>query len=69
LKERVFTPEIARTTFLRAKVLNQEGETQEATSLFKQARDLRNSIPGAPKRSDAHLREKDFDELVTFFSR
>jgi hypothetical protein len=38
-------------------------------ALFKQARDFRNSITGVAKKSDSQLREKDFDNLVTFFCR
>ncbi|KAF2116999.1 tetratricopeptide repeat domain-containing protein [Lophiotrema nucula] len=69
LKETVFAPEIARTTFLEAKVYMQSGDVQRAAGLFKEARDLRNSISGARKKGDASLREADFDDLVTFFSR
>jgi hypothetical protein len=47
----------------------QMGNPDEATNLFKKARDLIKSIPTAPKKSDAQLRGKDFDELVTFFCR
>ena len=69
LKEAVFRPEIARTTFLKAKVEMEAGCTQAAAGLFKEARNIRNRIPGASKRSDILLKEADFDELVTFFSR
>jgi hypothetical protein len=54
---------------LEAKVTMQMGNPDEATNLFKKARDLIKSIPTAPKKSDAQLRGKDFDELVTFFCR
>jgi hypothetical protein len=69
LKENVFSPEIARTTFLGARVIMRAGDSREAAELFKKARNLRNTIVGAQKKGDSSLREKDFDELVTFFSR
>jgi hypothetical protein len=47
----------------------QSGNTGKATQLFKQARDLRNSITGVAKKGDSQLRKKDFDDLVTSFFR
>jgi hypothetical protein len=41
----------------------QMGNPDEATNLFKKARDLIKSIPTAPKKSDAQLRGKDFESL------
>lgn len=67
--ETVFNPEIARSTFLMAKVLRQSGAIQQAVELFKEARELRNRVPSAPKKEDVSLGEADFDVLVTFFSR
>ncbi|KAL9078237.1 MAG: hypothetical protein Q9157_002855 [Trypethelium eluteriae] len=69
LRESVYTPEIARTTFLKAKIIMKQRDEFIATSLFKDAKSLRGRIPGAPEKADADLRESDFDNLVTFFSR
>lgn len=68
-KESIYIPELARTTFLKAKLLMRSGSEIKAAALFKEARSLRNSIQGAPKKADADLKEYDFDQLVTFFSR
>jgi len=67
--ESIFNPEIARTTFLKAKLAMQCGNELEATMLFKKAKKLRSSIPGAPKKADSNLREGDFDELLVFYDR
>ncbi|KMK56922.1 tetratricopeptide repeat domain-containing protein [Aspergillus fumigatus Z5] len=69
LRESVFLPELARTTFLKAQLAMISGEVSEATDLFKKAKDMRCRIPHAPHKPDASLRESDFDRLVTFFSR
>ncbi len=69
LRESVFLPELARTTFLKARLAMQSGDEQEATRLFKLAKDRRSRVPYAPAKPDASLKEADFDSLVTFFSR
>ncbi|KAL9095194.1 MAG: hypothetical protein Q9165_002450 [Trypethelium subeluteriae] len=69
VRESVYAPEIARTTFLKAKIIMKQGDESKARELFKDAKSLRNRIPRAPEKADADLRESDFDELVTFFSR
>ncbi|KAF2232579.1 tetratricopeptide repeat domain-containing protein [Viridothelium virens] len=69
LRESVYTPEIARTTFLKAKIMMKQGDEFTATNLFKDAKSLRSRISGASEKADADLRESDFDTLVTFFSR
>ncbi|KAH1845095.1 hypothetical protein KXX43_006719 [Aspergillus fumigatus] len=69
LRESVYLPELARTTFLKAQLAMISGEVSEATDLFKKAKDMRCRIPHAPHKPDASLRESDFDRLVTFFSR
>lgn len=69
LRRAIYSPEIARTTFLKAKLLMQSDNGPEAAVLFKEARNIRNSLPGVMIKPDEQLREADFDELVTFFSR
>ncbi|KAK3935064.1 tetratricopeptide repeat domain-protein [Diplogelasinospora grovesii] len=69
LRETVYLPELARTTFLKARLAMQAGDVQGATDLFKQAKEMRSRIPHAPAKPDASLREADFDQVVTFFSR
>ncbi|KAK8052676.1 hypothetical protein PG996_011977 [Apiospora saccharicola] len=63
-----YLPEIARTTFLKAKVALALGNETEALDLYKQAASLRKSLTSQPKKHD-QLGEADFDELVTFWSR
>lgn len=67
--KQVYIPELARTTFLKARVLFQQKEDKSASVLFKEAVKLRNSIQNIKTKPDRELEEKDFDELVTFWSR
>ncbi|KAM5449470.1 hypothetical protein MaudCBS49596_004951 [Microsporum audouinii] len=69
LRESIYLPELARTTFLKAQLAMNSGDVLEAIELFKNAKDMRSQIPDAPCKPDASLREDDFDQLVTFFSR
>ncbi|KAJ5406075.1 tetratricopeptide repeat domain-containing protein [Penicillium sp. CMV-2018d] len=69
LRQSVFLPELARTTFLKAHLATHLGEVLEATDLFNKAKEMRSQIPHAPLKPDASLKEADFDELVTFWSR
>ena len=69
MREAVYLPELARTTFLKAKLEMHLGNGMEVKIAFKVARDLRARIPYAAHKSDATLVEADFDCLVTFFSR
>ncbi|KAM5438235.1 hypothetical protein MferCBS31731_005096 [Microsporum ferrugineum] len=69
LRESIYLPELARTTFLKAQLAMNSGDVLEAIELFKNAKDMRSQIPDAPCKPDASLRENDFDQLVTFFSR
>lgn len=69
MKETVFTPELARAHFLKAKVALQSENEIEATALFRQATILRNRIKNASRVEDSQLRESDFDELLTFYDR
>lgn len=64
-----YQPEIARTSFLKGKLLDKMGSHDEAVGWFRDAFDLRRRlVPGDEKRIEG-LEEDDFDELVTFWSR
>lgn len=65
----VYKPEIARTTFLKSKLAQLQGDTVEAANLFSQALQLRNEIPWAQAKDADELQESDFDSLVAFWSR
>ncbi|KAK3366705.1 hypothetical protein B0T24DRAFT_367115 [Lasiosphaeria ovina] len=67
MRESVNLPELARTTFLKAKVEMQLGNDMEAKSVFKAARDLRARIPGAPQNPDVTLAEADLIVWLHFF--
>jgi hypothetical protein len=62
-------PEIARTTFLKSKILKMLGEVKEAERCRQDAILRRKQIAGAPSRPDDDLTEEDFDTLVMFWSR
>ncbi|KAI0483545.1 P-loop containing nucleoside triphosphate hydrolase protein [Xylaria cf. heliscus] len=64
-----YAPEIARTTYLKAKILFAAGQEDEATRLFKIATSSRRKITGDLTRKDKDLNEDHFDELVAFWSR
>ncbi|KAK8018781.1 tetratricopeptide repeat domain containing protein [Apiospora marii] len=63
-----YLPEIARTTFLKAKVAMALGDETGAMESYKKAAGLRKRLTNQPKKHD-QLCEADFDELVTFWSR
>lgn len=65
----VYRPEIARTSFLKAKVLFKRNDFKSATDAFKEAANLRRKVKHAITKGDRDLVEEDFDELVTFWSR
>ena len=65
----VYRPEMARTTFLKAKVLYEGNNLKSATETFKEAANLRNKVKHAVAKSERDLVEEDFDNLVTFWSR
>jgi hypothetical protein len=65
----VYRPEIARTTFLKAKVLFRKNDVKDATEAFKEAANLRRKTKYAAAKDDRDLVEDDFDDLVTFWSR
>lgn len=65
----VYKPELARTTFLKARVLLQSGNTSEANVVFKVAGRLRGKLVRDDRTNIADLTMQDFDSLVTFWSR
>jgi hypothetical protein len=66
----VYRNEIARTSFLKAKVLARLGDTKSAAICFGEATALRASIlPVAATKADRDLVEDDYDQLVTFWSK
>lgn len=65
----VYKPELARTTFLKKELLEKLGKTQEAVAAMKVAYWLRRELVPRDTRGPLALKRKDFDELVTFWSR
>lgn len=64
-----YKPELARTTFLKARLLEELGKTHKATVAFKVAARLRAEIVPGDKRDVGSLRPEDFDCLLAFWSR
>ena len=64
-----YVPEIARSTFVMARVLGESGHCKEAAAMLKDAASLREKIPWAPKVDVSLLTEADFDTLVMYWSR
>ena len=64
----MYKPELARTTFLKAKLLQSLGKDQKAAVALKVSNRLRREITQTWKES-ADLTMDDFDKLVTFWSR
>lgn len=60
--------EIARTTFLKAKLFEEMGKSQKASIAFKVACRLRKEIT-KEDRDVKSLTTKDFDETVAFWAR
>lgn len=66
----VYLPEIARTSFLKAKILfRMEEDRTTSTLLFRQAASGWKSITGIKEIEYENLSEEHFDELVTFWSK
>ncbi|KAK7992997.1 tetratricopeptide repeat domain-containing protein [Apiospora saccharicola] len=63
-----YLPEIARTTFLKAKVAMAAAREAEAIGLYRKAASMRKGLTSQARKHD-QLSEADFDELVTFWSR
>ncbi|KAK8084485.1 hypothetical protein PG997_005756 [Apiospora hydei] len=66
--ESAYRPEIARTTFLKAKVAWALERETDALNLYRKAAKLRRKLTNQHKKHD-QLSESEFDELVTFWSR
>lgn len=66
--ESSYRPEIARTTFLKAKVVMALDREMEAAALYHKALASRKRLTIQPQKHE-QLGEADFDELVTFWSR
>ncbi|KAL8808246.1 MAG: hypothetical protein Q9200_004367 [Gallowayella weberi] len=65
-----YTPEIARTSFLKSTIQDKLGLVEEAVRTRSEACGLRRRWLGdAVNNEDASLRQEDFDGLVTFWSR
>ncbi|KAI9794810.1 MAG: hypothetical protein M1816_002938 [Peltula sp. TS41687] len=65
----IYKPEIARSSFLKAKILYHLGEEKKASELLKEASTARRELKRSSKKQDGDLIEEDFDELVTFWSK
>ena len=65
----VYAPEIARTTFLKALLLQELGKTLKANVAFNVAKRLRAKIAPKDKRDVRTLTVQDFDELVIHWSK
>ncbi|KAH7323575.1 tetratricopeptide repeat domain-containing protein [Rhexocercosporidium sp. MPI-PUGE-AT-0058] len=63
-----YKPELARTTFLKARLLAKLGKTQKAAVTLKVACRLRKEVTGKVEDSSS-LTSEDFDRLVAFWSR
>ena len=64
----VYKPEIARSSFLKAKILHHAGLLEDASSLFKEAANARRELAADKQKLDRDLVEDDFNDLVTFWS-
>lgn len=68
MRESVYLSELARTTFLRAQCYKGSDATK-STALLREAAVLRCQILETAPDEDTELKQGDFDQLVTFFSR
>ncbi|KAI8951758.1 hypothetical protein F4801DRAFT_543348 [Xylaria longipes] len=64
----VYRPELARTTFLKAQLLETIGKAQKANVAYKVAGRLRAKIVPSDKRDVRALSMKDFDNIVPFWT-
>lgn len=65
----VYRPELARTTFLKAQLLEKMGKVQKANVAYKVSGRLRAEVIPDDKRDVKSLAMKDFDDIVTFWTR
>ncbi|KAF7197496.1 hypothetical protein HII31_01306 [Pseudocercospora fuligena] len=64
-----FGPEIARTTWLKAKQQIQAGNSIASAELSEQAVGMRRRLGPRDLRAASELKDEDFDDLVAFWSR
>ncbi|KAF2160591.1 hypothetical protein M409DRAFT_28977 [Zasmidium cellare ATCC 36951] len=64
-----FKPEIARTTWLKARELSLRGNLTGALDLQRTAALMRGELKPGDQRQSKHLSDADFDDLVAFWSR
>lgn len=68
--QNVYTPEIARTSFLKAEIMLQKGGGQnEVSELFMQAETSWKALTRFKYIRSTSLSEDSFDDLVTFWSK
>jgi hypothetical protein len=65
----VYRNEIARTSFLKAKLLAKMGENEQSETALREATRLRAELVPNSSKPVRELVEEDFDQLVTFWSR
>lgn len=65
----IFKPELARTTRLKANLLQQLGQTTKAKVAFKVAGRLRAELVPDDKRDIGSLEDSDFESLLLFLAR
>lgn len=66
----IYKPELARTTFLKARLLVYMGKAQEADVAYEAAARLRAAlVPRRDNREVKDLDSSDFDNLVMFWCR
>jgi hypothetical protein len=65
----IYKPEIARTTLLKARALDALGESQEAAVAMRDALPRRKELLPEEDKAALSLKPRDFDALVTFWSR
>lgn len=64
-----FRPEIARTTWLKARQKGAAGEAYARKQLQWEAATLRNELRPDDRKAPGELEDRDFDDLVAFWSR
>ena len=65
----IYRPELARTTFLKAILMEKLGKPQKAKVAFKVAARLRAEVVPEDKRDVQSLSTEDFDSIVMFWNR
>ncbi|KAI0447529.1 hypothetical protein F4803DRAFT_573382 [Xylaria telfairii] len=65
----VYRPELARTTFLKAQLLEKMGKVQKANVAYRVVGRLRAEVVPNDKRDVKSLTMKDFDDIVTYWTR